>query len=261
MKCCTKNWHLLYPFPMTDHISSHRLFVDTDLVAGAVVHCWPTQAHYLLNVLRLDNGALLPVFNGVEGEWLAELRQKGRKKCDLIVREQTRPQSGGPSIHYLFAPLKKARLDYMAQKATELGMATLQPVLTRRTNLVRINRVRLEANLIEAAEKCGVLRLPKFKDPCKFDQMLADWDADVPLVFCDEAAPVKSPIEALSKLSTNAPLGVLIGPEGGFDDEERQQLLDCRFVHAISLGPRIMRADTAAVAALALVNAVLFDWS
>ena len=246
---------------MTTQISSHRLFVDTALAAGVVYPCLPTQAHYLLNVLRLDDGSLLPVFNGTDGEWLAELRQKGRKKCDLVVREQTRLQSGGPSIHYLFAPLKKARLDYMAQKATELGVQSIRPVLTRRTNVARINEGRLEANIIEAAEQCGVLRMPKLLAPCKFDQLLAGWDVELPLVFCDEATPVKSPLDALAKLEREAPLGVLIGPEGGFDEAERQQLLALPYVHAISLGPRIMRADTAAVAVLSLVNAVLFDWS
>ena len=203
---------------------------------------------------------MLPIFNGRDGEWLARLHLTGKKKCHLQIVEQLRLQTGGPSIHYLFAPLKKARLDYMAQKATELGVQTMQPVLTRRTNVTRINEGRLQANVIEAAEQCGILRLPEIREPCKLEQVLAQWDEDVPLVFCDEAASVKSPLEALSQLQHDKPLGVLIGPEGGFDEYERAQLLNLPFVHAISLGPRIMRADTAAVAALTLVNAVLFDW-
>ena len=251
---------LLYALCMTDQISSHRLYIDAPLAPELAFCCTPTQAHYLLSVLRLGEGALLPVFNGKDGEWLARLRMAGRKKCDLILLEQRREQQAGPRIHYMFAPLKKARLDYMAQKATELGAETMRPVLTRRTNVARINEGRLRANVIEASEQCGILRVPQILEPCKLDQMLEQWDSDIPIVFCDEAAEVKSPVKALSQLEANAPLGVLIGPEGGFDDHERLQLKALAHVHAISLGPRIMRADTAAVAALALVNAVLFDW-
>ncbi|MCP4934141.1 MAG: 16S rRNA (uracil(1498)-N(3))-methyltransferase [bacterium] len=245
---------------MSEQISSHRLYIDAPLASDRAFNCAPTQAHYLLSVLRLGEGAQLPVFNGLEGEWLARLRMAGKKKCDLIIVKQLRKQQAGPAIHYLFAPLKKARLDYMAQKATELGVETLRPVLTRRTNVARINDGRLRANVIEAAEQCGVLRVPQIFEPCKLEQLLGQWDANIPIIFCDEAAPIKSPIEALSQLPPNAPLGVLIGPEGGFDEHERAQLSVLSHVHAISLGPRIMRADTAAVAALALVNAVLFDW-
>jgi 16S rRNA (uracil1498-N3)-methyltransferase len=245
---------------MVDHISSHRLFIETPLTNGVVYRCLPAQAHYLLNVLRLGKGAILPVFNGVDGEWLAKMHPGNRKKCDLVVLEQTKQQLTGPSIHYLFAPLKKARLDYMVQKATELGVKTMQPVLTRRTNVARIKEERLRANVIEAAEQCGILRLPRILAPRKLGALLSDWQADMPLVFCDEAAPVKSPIEVLSCLRAGAPVAVMIGPEGGFDEHERQQLRDFSFVHALSLGPRIMRADTAGVAALTLINAVLFDW-
>ena len=245
---------------MSEQISSHRLFVDNPLLADAVIICMPRQAHYLLNVLRLGEGALIPVFNGVDGEWGARLHLHGRKKCTLQVLEQRRAQEGGPAIHYLFAPLKKARLDYMAQKATELGVASLQPVLTRRTNVARLKSERLEANIIEAAEQCGVLRVPELREICKLEALLAGWDVDMPLIFCDEAAPVKSPIKALATIEKGTSLGVLVGPEGGFDEGERALLLAQPFVHALSLGPRIMRADTAAVAILALVNAVLFDW-
>ncbi len=245
---------------MTRQISSHRLFVDHPLAGGVLYGCLPSQAHYLLSVLRRGEGDLLPVFNGVDGEWLARLHVHGRKKCHLEMIELLRPQTGGPALHYLFAPLKKARLDYMAQKATELGVMSLQPVLTRRTNVARLNEGRLQANIIEAAEQCGVLRLPELHSAVRLDQALEQWDATTPLVFCDEAAKVASPLAVLSELERDAPLGVLIGPEGGFDPDERRRLLDLPFVHALSLGPRIMRADTAAVAALTLVNAVLFDW-
>ncbi len=251
---------LVYAPYMNEQISSHRLYIDAPLAADLAFSCAPLQAHYMLSVLRLGEGALLPVFNGKDGEWLARLRLAGKKKCDLIIIEKLRAQQAGPAIHYLFAPLKKARLDYMAQKATELGVETMRPVLTRRTNVARIKEGRLHANVIEAAEQCGVLRVPQILEPCKLEPLLEQWDRDIPIIFCDEAAPVKSPLEALSLLTANAPIGVLIGPEGGFDEHERRQLNELAFVHAISLGPRIMRADTAAVAALALVNGVLFDW-
>jgi 16S rRNA (uracil1498-N3)-methyltransferase len=245
---------------MTLIISSHRLFADLPLKAGAVHVCAPGQNNYLLNVLRLGAGDGVRVFNGVDGEWLCELRQIAKKKCELVAREQLRAQEQGPMVHYLFAPLKKARLDYMVQKAVELGVASLRPVLTRRTNVARIKSERMGANIIEAAEQCGVLRLPQLRETHKLTALLEGWDADLPLVFCDEGARISSPLEALGQLQPGRPMALLIGPEGGFDEEERAQLNDLPFVHALSLGPRIMRADTAAVAALALVNAVLFDW-
>jgi 16S rRNA (uracil1498-N3)-methyltransferase len=245
---------------MTEQISAHRLYVDTPLKAGAVYFCTAPQNNYLLNVLRLSSGTKLLVFNGFDGEWLAELRTRSKKSCDLVAREQVREQTGGPRLHYLFAPLKRARLDYMVQKATELGVEAIQPVITRRTNIARIKEQRLQANIIEAAEQCGVLRLPRLEASMKLVRLLDDWDADIPILFCDEGAPITSPLAALEKFDPGQPTALLIGPEGGFDDEERSMLLDMPFVRAISLGPRIMRADTAAVAALALVNAVLFDW-
>ena len=245
---------------MIEQISSHRLYVDSPLKAGAVYSCTASQNNYLLNVLRLASGIKVLVFNGRDGEWLSELRPTSKKKCDLVVRECVKEQVSGPQLHYLFAPLKRARLDYMVQKATELGVETIQPVITRRTNVTRIKQERLQANIIEAAEQCGVLRLPGLADSIKLTRLLEEWDADIPIIYCDEGAKISSPLESLSRLKVGRPVALLIGPEGGFDEEERSKLHDQAFVHAISLGPRIMRADTAAVAALALMNAVLFDW-
>jgi 16S rRNA (uracil1498-N3)-methyltransferase len=238
---------------------SVRLHVDAPLAADETVMCTPQQANYLLNVMRLHTGDEILAFNGREGEWLSELMVTRRSTCTLNVQRQTRPQTGGPDIHYLFAPLKKARLDYMVQKATEMGAAALRPVLTRRTVAERVNLERMRANAIEAAEQCGVLRLPEVAEPEKLAAVLATWPVDRALVFADEGAPVASPLEALERVP-RGPVALLIGPEGGFDPEERDMLRSHPFVHPVSLGPRVMRADTAAVAALALMNAVFGDW-
>ncbi len=236
-----------------------RLFVKSKLAASAEVDLDSGQAHYLGNVLRLREGEEILLFNGKDGEWCASLAAIGKKKARALISHQTRPQEHGPDLHYLFAPLKRARLDYMAQKATELGASVLRPVLTRRTIAERVKVDRLIANAVEAAEQCGILRVPEIEAPEQLTKVLSTWDTGRPLVFADEAAPSASPLEALAALKPG-PLAVLIGPEGGFDPEERSGLLAKPFVHPISLGPRVMRADTAAVAALALVSAALGDW-
>ena len=238
---------------------SIRLFVEAPLAAGGRLDCTPAQANYLSNVMRMRAGDALLVFNGRDGEWLARVAEARKGRCTLEAETQARAQTGGPDIHYLFAPLKKARLDYMVQKATELGVARLQPVMTRRTVAERLNGERMRANVIEAAEQCGVLRLPELCEPEKLSAVLKDWPGSRVLVFADEAASLASPLEALADIA-QGPAALLIGPEGGFDGAEREMLRALPFVRAISLGPRIMRADTAAVAALALMNAVLGDW-
>jgi 16S rRNA (uracil1498-N3)-methyltransferase len=240
--------------------ASQRLFVDATLAAGARVAATDGQANYLRNVLRMADGDIVLVFNGRDGEWLARLAVRGKRGLDLAIEQRTRPQHDGPDLHYLFAPLKRARLDYMVQKATEMGVARLMPVITRRTVAERVNCERMRANAIEAAEQCGILRVPEVDAPVRLEAALAGWQPQRRLVFCDEAAAVASPITALSAVTPEEPLAVLIGPEGGFTVEERAALLAQPFTLAISLGPRIMRADTAAVAALALVGAVLGDW-
>jgi 16S rRNA (uracil1498-N3)-methyltransferase len=239
--------------------SSLRLYVEDALAEGAAVEATPAQANYLGNVMRLGVGDRVLLFNGRDGEWLAEITALRRSACTLTARERIRPQSGGPDIHYLFAPLKMARLDYMVQKATEMGVAALCPVITWRTIAERVKLERMRANAIEAAEQCGVLRLPEIHEPLRLDAALRDWPGTRALIFADEAAPIASPLEALACVP-QGPAALLIGPEGGFDEAEREALRRLPFVHAISLGPRIMRADTAAVAALALLNAVMGDW-
>jgi 16S rRNA (uracil1498-N3)-methyltransferase len=236
-----------------------RLFVKPQLIAKAEIALEPPQAHYLINVLRCKTGDEVLLFNGRDGEWRGVLSAATKKRATVVVEERTRPQSEGPDLHYLFAPLKRARVDYMAQKATELGASLLQPVLTRRTMAERVNTSRLLANAVEAAEQCGILRVPDVREPEKLPRLLERWDEARLLVYADEAASVSSPLAALGK-ERGRPLAVLIGPEGGFEAEERALLLGQPYVLPISLGPRVMRADTAAVAALALVNAVLGDW-
>ena len=236
-----------------------RLFVQCPLKGRGKVELDQEQVHYLGHVLRLHQGEKVLVFNGKDGEWCAELSVVHKKRAELSLDHQTRPQEDGPDLHYLFAPLKRARLDYMAQKATEMGVSVLRPVITHHTVAERVKRDRILANAIEAAEQCGILHVPEVMEPVKLSKVLADWDDERLLIFADEVAPHASPIEALSRAGRR-PLAVLIGPEGGFDREERAALLAMPFVLPISLGPRVMRADTAAVAALALVNAALGDW-
>ena len=238
---------------------SPRLFLDADLGDGTTVPLAREQANYLLNVLRLGNGDTVLVFNGRDGEWLAGIEVSGKRTTSLTMERQKRAQTGGPDLHYLFAPLKRSRLDYMVQKATEMGVARLQPVLTRHTIAERVNGDRMRANVIEAAEQCGILRVPEVTAPERLDHVLTAWDAGRNLIFCDENAPIADPVTALRELAPG-PLAVLIGPEGGFAAEERDTLIALPFVTRIAMGPRIMRADTAAVAALTLVNAVLGDW-
>lgn len=239
--------------------NAQRLFLDAPLVAGAAVTASREQANYLLAVLRLASGDRLLAFNGRDGEWLVELAQAGKRGLDLVPLEKVRAQTPPGVIRYLFAPLKRARLDYMVQKAVEMGVGRLSPVMTRRTVAERVNLERMRANAIEAAEQCGILSLPQIDEPMALAKVLDGWDASIPLVLCDETAAVANPVAALGGLR-KGPVGLLIGPEGGFAPEELDRLRTMPCVVAISLGPRIMRADTAAVAALAVLNATVGDW-
>jgi 16S rRNA (uracil1498-N3)-methyltransferase len=237
-----------------------RLFVDAALREGERIALERNQSNYLGNVLRLSAGENILVFNGRDGEWQAQI--EGRKRPDsLSILAQTRPQDRLPDIAYVFAPLKHARLDYMVQKAVEMGASALQPVLTRHTQVSRVNVERLRANVIEAAEQCSILSLAAVAEPVALDRFLEKRETSRLLVFCDEAADIGNPIEALQQgLTATAGIDVLIGPEGGFAEEERALLLRQPRTLRLSLGPRILRADTAGVAALALVQAALGDW-
>jgi 16S rRNA (uracil1498-N3)-methyltransferase len=242
-----------------------RLYIDAPLDAGASLTLDPAQANYLGNVLRLKTGDSVLVFNGRDGEWRGALARSGKRTVTIDIIERTRSQTRALDLHYLFAPLKHARLDYMVQKAVEMGASRLQPVLTRHAQVARVNLERMRANAVEAAEQCGILTLAEIAAPLTFERMLAERDPARLLVFCDEDAEVKDPVAALTNArrgrgSEAIPLAVLVGPEGGFADDERAALLALPNAVRLALGPRILRADTAAVAALALVGAVLGDW-
>lgn len=239
--------------------SSERLYVEAALSGGAHVTLSADHVHYLSKVLRARAGDGVLLFNGRDGEWRGALTLSGKRGGAVILGEQTRPQASGPDLMYLFAPLKRSRLDYMIQKATELGVARLSPVMTRRTIAERVNLDRMRANAIEAAEQCGVLWVPAVDEPQDLARLLASWPDDRVLIFADEAAEVASPLDALAP-ARGQKLGLLIGPEGGFANEERSAITRVPRSIKISLGPRVMRADTAAVAALALINAVAGDW-
>ena len=238
-----------------------RLFLDAPLHAGTAVALDRNQGNYLGNVLRLSAGESILVFNGQDGEWRASI--SGRKRPESVaIIEQTRPQDRLPDLAYVFAPLKHARLDYMVQKAVEMGASSLRPVLTRFTQVSRVNGERMRANVIEAAEQCGILSLASVADPVTLESYLANREPQRLLVFCDEAADVADPLQALRDgKAANGRIDVLIGPEGGFAEEERAILLRQPRILRLSLGPRVLRADTAAVAALALVQAALGDWT
>jgi 16S rRNA (uracil1498-N3)-methyltransferase len=236
-----------------------RLFVSAPLAEKAVVALERAQAHYLTNVLRLGAGDGILIFNGHDGEWSATI-EGAKRAAALRVGAATRPQTTPANLHYLFAPLKAARLDYMVQKAVELGVSQLQPVLTRHGQVARVNLERMRGNAIEAAEQCGILALPDIGAPAPLARLIAERDPARWLVFCDEDAEAGNPAAALGAVAPRSPLAVLVGPEGGFAEDERALLLKQPNVVRLALGPRILRADTAAVAALALVQTVVGDW-
>ena len=255
---------------MRDH-AAPRLYLDAVLADGVAIAADGAQASYLLNVLRLGAGDAVLVFNGRDGEWRARLSPRGKRGCELVPEALVRTQAGGPDIDYLFAPLKRARLDYMVQKATELGVGRLQPVITRRTVAERVNVERMRANVIEAAEQCGGTFVPEVDELQPLDRLLDRWPADRRILWCDEHLAGRS--SALTGLfagvSDDAPQGgraaagpwaILIGPEGGFAGAEQARLRAMPQTVPVALGPRILRADTAAVAALALWQAALGDW-
>lgn len=237
-----------------------RLFVNAPLAEASIVALERNQSNYLGNVLRLGTGDSILVFNGREGEWKAAI--SGRKRPDtLTITRQTRPQDHLPDLTYVFAPLKHARLDYMVQKAVEMGASRLQPVLTRFTQVTRVNAERMRANVIEAAEQCGILSLAAVADPMPLPRYLDERDGRRLLIFCDEATETADPLHALREGGLDSHgIDVLIGPEGGFAEAERKTLVQQPHILRLSLGPRILRADTAAVAALALVQAACGDW-
>ena len=238
-----------------------RVYINAPLAAGQSVSFDRGQANYLANVLRLKEGDALLLFNGRDGEWHAHLAETGKRTLTATVGARHRAQPPASDLHFLFAPLKRARLDYLVQRAVEMGASRLYPVITRHTQVARVNLERMRANVIEAAEQCGIVALADVAEPAAFHGAITALEAERLLVFCDEAAEVQDPVAALAAARrAGASLAVLIGPEGGFAADERAALLNRPNVVRIALGPRILRADTAAVAVLALVQAVLGDW-
>ncbi len=236
-----------------------RLYVESSLSDGAQFSLEKEQGHYLVHVLRLVSGDTVALFNAQDGEWLCYITTVNKKSVEVRVERATAAVKSPPDIDYLFAPLKHARLDYMVQKATELGARRLRPIITQRTIAERVNLDRMRANAIEAAEQCNLVFVPEVLEPISLAKALAEWDFRRRLIYCDETASVANPAEALKHITP--PAAVLVGPEGGFTNEERAHLKSLAFVTAISLGPRIMRADTVAIAALAVVQATIGDWS
>lgn len=244
------------------HKKLQRLYVETGLTTGLSLDLDKNHANYLGNVLRLKPGASLILFNGRDGAWLAELTGISRKSASVRLVEHASPQPEPADFWYGFAPLKSARLDYMVQKATEMGATQIQPVITAHTQVSRLKMDRLRANAIEAAEQCEVLQVPEILEETSLSNLVSTWPdlhGDRVLVMADEGEEAASPVEKLGAL-TGRRFGLIIGPEGGFSEEERALLRAQPFVLPISLGPRILRADTAAVAALAVIQSIIGDW-
>jgi len=241
------------------HAALPRLFVDLPLAQGAELTLDRDQSNYLGAVLRMPLGGEVILFNGRDGAWLGRVVNPSKKALGLELVEQTAAQTAPSDFWYGFAPLKSARLDYVVQKATEMGAGTIQPVITRFTQVHRINADKLRANVIEAAEQCEVLTVPELAPETTLDRLVAGWDPERALIFADEGQASASPIAALTALGSR-PFGLIVGPEGGFAPEERERLLAQSFTIPISLGPRILRADTAAVAAMAVIQATIGDW-
>ncbi|HEV2560832.1 MAG TPA: 16S rRNA (uracil(1498)-N(3))-methyltransferase [Rhizomicrobium sp.] len=246
---------------MSDHITESggkvRLYVDAPLTKDARVVPDDGQTHYLLHVMRAKAGDRISLFNGRDGEWLARIADVTKRGCALVCEKQTEAQSEVPDLWLVFAPIKKTAADYVTQKATELGVRVLQPVFTRRTIVRRVNIDRMRANAVEAAEQSGRLTVPEIREATDLEKFL--WPADRRILFCDEAGEAPPIADALASAPAG-PWAILTGPEGGFDSAERARIRALPNVTPVSLGARILRADTAALAALAVWQAIRGDW-
>jgi len=236
-----------------------RLFVDAALGESAHVVPNDAHAHYLLHVMRSKVGDRISLFNGRDGEWLARVADIAKRTCTLECERRTAPQNEVPDLWLVFAPIKKTPADYLSQKATELGVRVLQPVITRRTILTRVNVERMRANAVEAAEQSGRVTVPEVREPLALDKLLAAWPRERRMLFCDEAGE-SAPIAEALRAAPGGAWAIVTGPEGGFDPAERERLRELPFVTPVSLGKRILRADTAALAALAVWQAIKGDW-
>jgi 16S rRNA (uracil1498-N3)-methyltransferase len=236
-----------------------RLHVDAALASGVRVTPDDKQSHYLLNVMRARAGDHVSLFNGRDGEWSARVAELTKRSCTLECERRIAEQSEVPDLWLCFAPIKKTPADYVVQKATELGVRALQPVVTRRTIVSRVNLERMRANAVEAAEQSGRMSIPDIREPLSLDKLCATWPKDRRLIFCDESGGAP-PIAQALRSDKGRPFAILTGPEGGFDPAERDALRAHTFVVPVALGPRILRADTAALAALAIWQSVSGDW-
>lgn len=235
-----------------------RLFVEHGLGEGQSVPLTREQAHYLFGVMRLGLGDVVALFNGRDGEWRAEVAEAGKRGGVLTCQVQTKPLMLPPDLWLVFAPIKKARTDFIVEKAAEMGAARILPMQTEFTNSERIRQDRLQAHAVEAAEQCGATYVPDVGALTKFERMLEDWPEDRQIMFCDEAE-----VGSARRLGdvTGDKWAILIGPEGGFSERERNRLHRMPNAHVVSLGPRILRADTAVVAAMTLWQQTLGDWT
>lgn len=245
--------------PLKEPGGKVRLFVAAALAADARVTPDEGQAHYLLHVMRAKAGDRVSLFNGRDGEWLARIADVSKRSCVLHCEKRTRAQEGTPNIWLCFAPIKKTPADYVVQKATELGVRALQPVFTRRTIVTRVNAERMAANAIEAAEQSDRLTVPDIREAVALDRLLKTWPAERRILFCDEGGDAEPVAEAARTIKERA-FAILTGPEGGFDPAEREAIRSHPFVTPVTLGPRILRADTAALASLAVLQAMKGDW-
>lgn len=245
---------------LTEPGGKTRLYVESVLAAGENITLSDEQTHYLLHVLRAGVGDRVQLFNGRDGEWLADIAAISKRGCSLKALHQTLPQAGVPDLWLVFAPVKKTPADYLTQKAAELGVSALVPMMTRRTIVSRVNTERMTANAIEAAEQSGRLCVPVVQDAVRFDRLLDGWNPARRILFCDEGGDAAPIATALANIPAEGPWAVFTGPEGGFDPAERAALRALPCVTPVTLGPRILRADTAALAALAVWQAVTGDW-
>ncbi len=245
-----------------------RLYLAAELTPGAELRLDPARAHFLRSVLRLEAGARLAAFNARDGEWLARIEGLGKGWCAIRIETPRRAPEPEPDLWLVFAPIKRAHIDFLAAKATELGCSVLQPVMTRRTAVARVNCERLAANAREAAEQCGRLSVPEVREPLELGALIAGWPAERRLLLCAESGPARPIAEALSAVAAEdegsvapwaAPWAVMTGPEGGYAESELDALRNLPFVTPVGLGPRVLRSDTAALAALACWQAVLGD--
>jgi 16S rRNA (uracil1498-N3)-methyltransferase len=235
--------------------STPRLYVDQHLDPASEPLIDGSAAHYLINVMRLKIGDPILLFDNVSGEWLATAKHIGKKSLSFEIVQKMREKEAVADLWLCFAPVKKARLDFIIEKATELGISRLQPVITERTIVERVKQERLEAQIIEACEQCGRTALPDLAEPIKLPQLLKNWESGRALIFADEAGGTPFP-----QIAAPAPAAILVGPEGGFTEKERLMLVEHEAVHRMALGPRILRAETAALSAIALWMGQHGDW-